>query len=195
MKFPLDLTFKVTTLSNDFTVMDADGHNVAFVRQKMLKLKEQVEVFSDQSRSEKTFSIKANKWLDFSASYLFYDAANKELGRLVRKGWSSLWKAHYEIYDENQIQEFLIKENNPWIKVMDGALNELPIIGMFSGYFFNPSYDITRPDGRVSAQLKKQKSFFGRRFTVEKLGDFDQKEEQRILLGIMMMILLERARG
>jgi hypothetical protein len=35
----------------------------------------------------------------------------------------------------------------------------------------------------------------GRKFKVEKSGDFEDGEEDRIVLGLMMMILLERRRG
>ncbi|VBB47184.1 conserved hypothetical protein [uncultured Paludibacter sp.] len=195
MNYPLNLTFRITTISNDFTIQDANGENLAFVRQKLLKLKEQVDVYKDPSRDELKYKIKANKWLDFSASYLFFDEKDKELGRVVRRGWKSLWKAHYEIYDENDVQEFLISEENPWVKVLDSTVGEIPIVGMFTGYWFHPSYAVVRPDGTVVAQLKKVKSFFGRRFVINKLGEFDSAEENRIILSLMMMILLERQRG
>ena len=195
MQFPLNFTFKITTISNDFRVNDATGAEVAFVRQKLFKLKEEVQVFNDESRSQLNFTVKANKWLDFSASYVFYDNQELELGRIVRRGWKSLWKSSYDIYDENQKQDFSVNEENPLIKVFDGLFGDIPILGMFTGYFFNPTYLLTRPDGTAIARLSKEKSFFGRRFSVDKLAEFETGEENRLLLGLMMMILLERQRG
>lgn len=195
MQFPLNFTFKITTISNDFRVNDATGAEVAFVRQKLFKLKEEVQVFNDESRSQLNFTVKANKWLDFSASYVFYDNQERELGRIVRRGWKSLWKSSYDIYDENQQQDFSVNEENPLIKVFDGLFGDIPILGMFTGYFFNPTYLVTRPDGTAIARLSKEKSFFGRRFSVDKLAEFETGEENRLLLGLMMMILLERQRG
>ena len=195
MQFPLNFTFKITTISNDFRVNDATGAEVAFARQKLFKLKEEVQVFNDESRSQLNFTVKANKWLDFSASYVFYDNQQRELGRIVRRGWKSLWKSSYDIYDENQKQDFSVNEENPLIKVFDGLFGDIPILGMFTGYFFNPTYLVTRPDGTAIARLSKEKSFFGRRFSVDKLAEFESGEENRLLLGLMMMILLERQRG
>lgn len=195
MQFPLNFTFKITTISNDFRVNDATGAEVAFVRQKLFKLKEEVQVFNDESRSQLNFTVKANKWLDFSAAYVFYDNQERELGRIVRRGWKSLWKSSYDIYDENQKQDFSVNEENPLIKVFDGLFGDIPILGMFTGYFFNPTYLVTRPDGTAIARLSKEKSFFGRRFSVDKLAEFETGEENRLLLGLMMMILLERQRG
>jgi len=196
MQFPLDLTFKISTITNDFLVNDATGAEVAFVRQKLFKLKDEIHVFNNESRSQLNFTIKANTWLDFSAAYIFQDYQRQcELGRIVRHGWKSLWKASYDIYDENQKPDFSVHEENAMIKVFDGLFSEIPILGMFTGYFFNPSYIVIRPDGTAIARLSKEKSFFGRRFKVNKLAEFETGEEIRILLGLMMMILLERQRG
>ena len=195
LQFPLDLTFKIGTLSNDFVAKDANEQTVAYVRQKMLKLIDEVQVFSDESRSELNYTIKANKWLDFSASYSFTDMNGKDLGRIARKGWASLWKANYDIFDEAQIKDLHVREENPWSKVFDALLCEVPVVNLLTGYFFHPSYSVARPDGTKVARLRKVASFFGRRFVIEKQEEFDKGEEERILLGLMMMILLERRRG
>jgi len=195
LKFPLDLTFKINTFSNDFITKDANDMTVAYVRQKMLKLIEEVQVFSDESRSEVMYTINANKWLDFSASYAFTDRNGKDIGRVARKGWASLWKANYDIFDESQMKVLFVREENPWAKVFDSMLGEVPILGFLTGYFFHPSYCVARPDGTKVVRLRKIASFWGRKFTIDKLADFEKGEEERILLGLMMMILLERRRG
>ena len=195
LAFPLQLTFKITTFSNDFLAFDANGNTVAYVRQKMLKIFEEVQVYSDDSRSELNYTIRANKWLDFSATYTFTNKTGMEIGRIVRKGWASLWKSHYEIMDERQQQDLLVREENPWAKVFDSILGEIPGFGMLTGYMFHPSYIVTRPDGTQVVRLKKEPSFFGRKFTIDKLATFESGEEERILLGLMMLILLERQRG
>ncbi len=195
LQFPLQLTFKISTLSNDFVAQDANGATVAYVRQKMMRLIEEIQVFSDESRSELTYTIRANKWLDFSASYAFTDRNGKDIGRIARKGWASLWKASYTIFDNTQLKELFVREENPWTKVFDSLMGDIPILNFFTGYFFHPSYAVTRPNGDKIVRLRKVQSFFGRKFVIEKLAHFDKSEEERILLGLMMMILLERRRG
>ncbi len=194
-QFPLDFKFKIGTLANDFVASDANGQTIAYVRQKMLKLIEEVIVYNNESKGEVKYKIKANKWIDFSAAYVFANANGEELGRVVRKGWASLWKARYEIYDKNQQQLFLIQEENGWVKVLDALLGEVPILSMFTGYLFNPKYLVKKMDETPIIRLKKEPSFFGRRFTVNKLVEFDSEKEEVILLGLMMMMLLERRRG
>jgi hypothetical protein len=38
-------------------------------------------------------------------------------------------------------------------------------------------------------------SFFGKEFQLTKVADIDQEDNERVVLGLMMMILLERRRG
>jgi hypothetical protein len=193
--YPIDLTFKIATLANDFVAKDAEGNVLSYVRQKMFKLTDEINVYTSESKSDLQYTIKANKWLDWSATYSFTTADGKEIGRIARKGWASIWKARYEIFDENSKQDLLIQEENAWVKVGDALLSEVPLLGIMSGYFFNPSYVVTRPDGTLVARLKKQRSLVGRRFRVTKEAEFEAGEEERTLLGLMMMILLERRRG
>jgi uncharacterized protein YxjI len=37
LQFPLQFSFKISTLSNDFTVKDANGVTVSYIKQKMFK--------------------------------------------------------------------------------------------------------------------------------------------------------------
>ncbi len=195
LSFPLKFVFKISSFSNDFTATDASGKTVAYVKQKMFKLKEAISIYEDESKTKVNFKINADKWIDFSTAYSFTDAEGKELGKVARKGWASIWKAKYELIDQDQKLQYHIREENAWVKVIDSLMGEIPVLGMFTGYLFNPSYIVTDMNGNNVARLKKEASFFGRKFEVNKLTDIDTDDEQRILLGLMMMILLERRRG
>lgn len=195
LQFPLQFTFKITTLSNDFMACDANGNTIAYIRQKMLKLKEEVQVFSDQSKSELNYTIRANRWLDFTANYAISNVNGQEIGSIARKGWNSIWKAHYEILNQNKQTEFVIREANPWAKIFDSMLGEIPFLGLLSGYLFHPAYIVYNSQNVQVVELKKLPSFWGRRFSVEKHQNINTAEEERIVLGLMMLILLERQRG
>lgn len=195
LNYPLHFKFKIGTLANDFIAKDSNENTLAFVRQKMLKLKEEVIVFSDESRNKENFRITADRWLDFNTVYNFTTSDGTNIGKLARKGWVSLWKAKYELFDEKELPDLNIEEENPFAKVMDSILGDIPILGFFSGYFFNPTYSIKRPNGTIVARISKEKSFWGRKFKIENLAPFETGEEMRILLGTMMMLLLERRRG
>jgi len=195
LQFPINFLFKITSFSNDFTATDATGNVVAYVKQKMFKLKEDIAIYSDDTKSETNYQIKADRWIDFSAAYSITDRNNNEIGKIARKGWRSMWKAEYELIDQNEQIQFHIREENGWVKVMDSLLGEIPFLGLLTGYFFNPSYAVLNTSDEIVARLKKEPSFFGRKFEVSKLSEFDNDDGERIMLGLMMMILLERRRG
>ena len=196
MNYPLQITFKVMAIAQQLSLIDASGQLIFYVKQKAFKLKEAVTVFADEAQQRPWFMISADRVIDFRANYTFTDTTGRPFGSMRRLGKKSLWKAHYEIFDGyNPHPVAIIKEENPWAKVFDGLFGEIPVLGIFTGYLFHPSYLIQRPDGMPFLRLKKERSFIGRRFTIDKLANLDQTEELRILLAVMMMVLLERARG
>ncbi|MFK7812622.1 MAG: hypothetical protein AB8B59_09020 [Maribacter sp.] len=194
-KFPIDFTFNIGTLSNDFTAVDASKKTVAYVKQKLFKFKEDVSVFENENKTKVLYKIKADKWIDFSACYSFTNAEGTELGKIGRKGWASLWKAHYEIFDKNKQLKFTVREENAWVKVLDGLVGQIPIINLFTGLFLNPAYLVLNSRNETVVRLSKEKSLVGRRFKVSEIKKLDGLEDDIIILGLMMMVLLERRKG
>src|SRR5688500_4645061 len=185
MKYPLQLSFKLLALASQIYIRDANGDLLGYVKQKLLKLKEDINVFADEQQTQHLYNIKADRMLDFSAKYNFTDARGNSVGAIKRKGMRSIFKAHYEIYDPSGVLALEIHEENAWIKVVDSLVGELPVIGMFSGYFFNPAYIVSRTGGTGVARLQKQPAFFEGVFALEKIGDMSEDEEARVLLSVL----------
>ena len=195
MNYPLKLSFKLLAIASQIYIRDANGQLLGYVKQKLLKLKEDINVFADEQPTQHFFTIKADRMLDFSANYKFTDNRGNAVGSIRRKGMRSIFKAHYEISDANGMQTMEIHEESAWVKVIDAVVGELPIIGMFTGYFFNPAYIVSRSNGTAIARLQKQPAFFEGVFEVQKLAEISEDEEVRVLLSVLTMTLLERARG
>ncbi|MEN8897091.1 MAG: hypothetical protein ABF251_00115, partial [Nonlabens sp.] len=167
----------------------------AYVKQKMFKLKEAITVYSDESKTRILYTIAANQWLDFSAAYSIKDANEKEIGKIARKGWRSMWKAEYDIVNQNNEPQYKVQEANAWVRVGDSLLGEIPVLGFFTGYLFNPTYNVTNRNGEIVVKLKKKPSLLGKEFELEKTANIDEDDKELVMLGLMMMILLERRRG
>lgn len=195
MNYPIDFSFKILALASQIYIRDASGNLLAYVKQKMFKLKEDINIFADENQTQLLFNIKADRVLDFSAKYNFTDARGTFLGSIKRRGMRSIFKASYEIYDASDRQVMKINEENGWIKVFDALVGEIPIVGMFTGYVFNPSYIVSRIDDRPVARLAKQPAFLEGKFQMTKIGDIGEDEEPRVLLSLLAMTLLERRRG
>jgi uncharacterized protein YxjI len=193
--YPLDLSFKLVALAPQITVTDVRGQQLLYVKQKAFKLKESVTVFADQTQRQPLFSIQADRVFDISAQYHFTDPQGRELGSVRRHGMKSLWRAHYEILDGAQHPVMTIREENPWVKVLDSLLTEIPLVGMFTGYILHPTYLVARADGVGVLRVRKCPAFFEGKFRIEQLGPLTEAEERQALLALLMMLLLERARG
>jgi hypothetical protein len=196
IRYPLTLSFKILALASQATVTDADGRVILYTRQKLLKFKEHVEIWTDKSQATRLADIRANKVIDWSARYFFTDAQGVAIGSVGRRGWRSLWKAHYESFNPgDDVPDFALQEENAWVKVADSIIGDLPVIGMFSGYFLHPSYLATRSDGTPAMRLSKQPAFWEGRFRIEKLANLTPREEMNLFLAFLMLVLLERRRG
>ncbi|MEM1069538.1 MAG: hypothetical protein AAGI63_11630 [Planctomycetota bacterium] len=194
MQYPLELSFKLLTLGQRIVATDATGQTLMYVKQKMFKLREKVEIYSDESQTNLLFRIEADRVIDFSANYTFTDAQGNHWGSVGRRGMKSLWSAHYDVIQDGNI-DMTIEEESPTKKLLESLLGEIPILGMVFVYFLNPTYLVRRPDGKLLLKLIKQPAIFEGRFTVEKHSDMPEDDELRSLLALIMLGLLERARG
>ena len=196
IQYPLTLSFKVLALASQATVTDATGRTILYTKQKMFKFREHVEIWTDKSQATRLAEIKANKVIDWSARYFSTDAGGKEIGSVGRRGWRSIWKAHYEAFNPgDNAPDFSIHEENAWAKVMDSFLSDIPIVGMLTGYFFHPRYLASRAGGPPAMRLTKQAAFFEGRFQIDKLTELTPREELNLFLSFLMLVLLERRRG
>jgi len=192
--YPLNVSFKLVSLGPQVSITDAGDSLVLYVKQKFLKLKEEVTVFSDSEQTNLLYYINADRILDFSARYMFTDRAGTALGSVKREGMKSLWRAHYNIFD-GENQAFSIREESVATRFADGCFSQIPLLGIFSGYFFHPAFLVSRPDETLVMRVEKLPAFFEGRFKITKMAELEEGEEKQIILGILMMLLLERTRG
>ncbi len=196
MNYPLSFRFKLLAFSPQIYVTDASGQEVLYVKQKLFRLREKVEVHTDHSRKQLLCTIEADRILDWSARYTFRDASGRELGAVGRRGMRSLWSAHYDVFAPNSREPiFSIREENPIAKLLDSFLGDIPIVGILTAFLFHPKYVASRSNGTSVMRLTKQAAIFEGRFKLESLGEASEGETLAIILSYLMMNLLERRRG
>lgn len=190
LNYPLNFSFKIIAFNPQVKVTDASGNVVLYVKQKALALKEDVKIFADEAQARQLYQLKANKIIDFSAQYNITTAGGAPIGAVKRQGMRSIWKASYNIVDAAGGEVGLIHEENPWLKVLDALVSDIPFVGMF----INPAY-LVDYRGQPVLYLKKQPAVLEGKFTVERRGTFTDAEEGLLLASIVMALMLERQRG
>jgi hypothetical protein len=195
MDFPLHLNFKKVALAPQISVTDANGRMFAYVKQKAFKLKEAITIFAEKEQVNALYTINADRILDISARYTIRDAKGGEVGAIQRRGMRSIWRASYEVVRDGATV-MQIREENPWVKVLDGLMGEVPILGLFTGYAFNPAYVVTRTDtGTPVMRIKKEPAFLEGKFTIQRQGELSESDQTLCVLALLMMVLLEKRRG
>jgi uncharacterized protein YxjI len=194
LQYPLTLNFRIAALAPQISVTDASGREILYVRQKLLKLRDKIHVFSDSSQSQELYEINADRVLDFSALFTFTNPQGQIVGSVQRQGMRSFWRATYDIQTPSGAG-FSIVEEQPWLKVIDHYVEEIPVVGWFTSMIFSPTYAVQRLDGQVALRVTKQRALMSRTFVVDNLaGGLPESDEVATLLGIMIMVLHERRR-
>jgi len=195
LQYPLTLNFKVAALAPQISVTDASGREILYVRQKLLKLRDKIKVYSDSSQSQELYEINADRVIDFSALFTFTDSQGRVVGSVQRQGMRSFWRATYDIQSPAG-NLYTIVEEQPWLKVIADLVEDIPFVGMFTTLMFSPTYGLQRAaTGQTELRITKKKTMLSRTFTIDNLaGPLPEHEEVATVLGIMIMVLHERRR-
>jgi uncharacterized protein YxjI len=194
LQFPLTLRMKLIALAPQFFVEDANQQPVAYIKQKLFKLKEAINIFADETQKEILYTITADRIIDFSARYNVKNASGLMLGSVKRHGMRSLWRAQYDVYQGEHVV-FTISEESVLTRFFDNIFSQIPLVGALSGYIFQPSYIVKRESGEEVMCLSKQPALWEGVFKMDLLAALSPAEQESLMLSLFMTVLLERQSG
>jgi hypothetical protein len=171
-------------MTGKFRYYDPAGNLIMFSQQKMFKLREDIRVFSDESKTQEVLQIKARQIVDFSAAYDVIDSAyNQKVGVLRRKGWRSMFRDEWEVLDANDQLIGKLFEDSPGLAMLRRLL---------LGNLLPQNYDITVREQRV-ADLKQRFNLFRYELDVDFTFDTAKGLDRRV--GLAAGILLAAVEG
>ncbi len=174
---------QVIALTGKFRFYDPSGNLVLFSEQKMFKFKEDIRVYSDESKTQEVLILKARQVIDFSAAYDVIDASNNEhVGTLRRKGLKSMLRDEWEILNSSgQVIGALFEDS------MGLALVRRLLVSLIP-----QNYDISMGQS-VVADLKQRFNPF--RYELDLDFSMDTANQLDRRLGIAAGILLAAVEG
>ena len=190
MNYPLDIRFKTLALMPQVKVSDAADQVFMYVKQKFTLKAVALKVFANEDQQKPVYDIVADKAIGTNFTYKISTAEGSALGALKQMGMKSIWKANYPIVDANGAEIGSIHEENPWIKVLDALLSDIPFIGTF----INPAY-LVDLRGQTVLRIQKKPALMEGKFAVEKKGEISAADENLLLPAMLMFIMIERFRG
>ena len=175
---------QVFALTGKFRVYDPAENLVLFSEQKMFRLREDIRVYADETKTQELLIIKARQIIDFSAAYDVIDSTtNEKVGVLRRKGWRSLLRDEWEVLDANDQLRGMLFEDSVGLAMLRRLL---------LGSLLPQNYDLTLGETRV-ADLRQIFNPFRYELTLDFSMDASHLLDRRI--GIAAGILLATIEG
>jgi len=175
---------QVFALAGKFRVYDPSENLVLFSEQKMFRLREDIRIYSDESKTQEVLTIKARQIIDFSAAYDVMDSMTGEkVGTLRRKGWRSMLRDEWEVLDANDQPRGMLFEDSMQLALLRRLL---------LGSLLPQNYDMTLGETRV-ADLRQRFNLFRYELDLDFSMDPSRMLDRR--LGIAAGILLATVEG
>ncbi len=141
-----------------FHILDPEKRVLGFSSQKAFKLKEDIRVFTDESKSVELLSVQARQIVDFAAAYDVVDSAEgRKVGACRRKGWSSILRDSWKILDEDDREIGTLTEDSAMMAFLRRFLSNL----------IPQKFHVVTPDGRNQANLRVRFNPFVYKLDVE----------------------------
>jgi uncharacterized protein YxjI len=170
-------------LAGKFRFFDPSGKLVLFSEQKMFKLREDIRVYSDESKTQEVLTIKARQIMDFSAAYDVVDSVTGEkVGALRRKGLASMLRDEWEVLNVSDAVVGKLIEDSMGLALVRRLLSSL----------VPQNYDILFGADRV-ADLKQNFNPFTYQLNLDFSMDTNRRLDRR--LGLAAGILLAAIEG
>jgi hypothetical protein len=116
----------LTIFGAKFHIYDTNNKLLGFSEQKAFKLKEDIRVYADESKTDERVVIKARSIIDFGAAYDVYDSKQqKKVGALKRKGWSSIVRDSWIVMDADDREIGKLQEDSMAMALLRRFLSNL----------------------------------------------------------------------
>jgi uncharacterized protein YxjI len=175
---------QVFALTGKLRFYNPQDQVVIYVEQKMFRLREDIRVYGDESKSQEILLIQARSIIDFNTAYDVVDTASgQKVGTLRRRGWRSMTRDEWEVLDVNDQVVGMLFEDSVWMALLRRLL---------LGSLLPQNYDMTIGETRV-ADLRQKFTFFGYEMNIDFSMDPNRVLDRR--LGIAAATLLAIIEG
>jgi uncharacterized protein YxjI len=175
---PIANLYRVTPLAAGDTPA---GPPVAYVRQKKLKIKEEIRFFADEAETQELFQIKARTWLDTGGSkYDVIDAQEGNIGLLEHAFRQSLFRSTWRISAPEGDEVAIAHERSQVLAIVRRLIDFVPDVGGLIPIPYN--FDILAGDqviGRMDRKFQLRD-----RYVLDLSGDPQKTLDRRLAIAL-----------
>jgi uncharacterized protein YxjI len=157
-----------------------EGEPLLFVRQKRMKIKEDIRFRVDPDADEHLFMIKSKSVFEFRGRHEVLDAADRKLGLLEKAFGRSLLRSHWRVRDEAGEELFEAHEASWIIAIVRRFADNLP--NWLSLLAFVPFNFVLKRNGEQVGTYRRVLGKFRDRYVLE-LWPGLQEADRRLVLA------------
>jgi uncharacterized protein YxjI len=175
---PIVNLYRVTPLAAGETPA---GPPIAYVRQKKMKIKEEIRFFADEAETQELLQIKARSWLDTGGSkYDVIDVHDGTIGLLEHVFGKSLFRSTWRISSPEGEEIAIARERSQALAILRRVIDFVPDIGGLIPIPYN--FDIQSGDQVIG---KMDRKFQLRdRYVLDLSGDPEKKLDRRLAIAL-----------
>jgi uncharacterized protein YxjI len=175
---PIANLYRVTPLAVGETPA---GPPIAYIRQRKLKIKEEIRFFADEAETQEIFQIKARSWLDTGGSkYDVIDAQAGNLGLLEHVFGKSLFRSTWRVSTPEGEEIAIAQERSQVLGIARRVIDFVPDIGGLIPIPYN--FDILA-GGSVIGKMDR-KFQLRDRYVLDLSGDTDKVLDRRLAIAL-----------
>jgi hypothetical protein len=175
---PIVNLYRVTPLAVGETPA---GPPIAYVRQKKMKIKEEIRFFADEAETQELFQIKARTWIDTGGSkYDVVDAHEGNIGLLEHVFGKSLFRSTWRISTPEGEEIAIAHERSQPLAILRRVIDFVPDVGGLIPIPYN--FDILA-GGQVIGKMDR-KFQLRDRYVLDLSGDTDKTLDRRLAIAL-----------
>ncbi len=183
---------KFAPIANKYTVstLGPDGKSpaqpLAFVQQKRMKIREQIDFFADEAKTVPLMRLQARKVFEFRGVTDVLIPSGQVIGSFKKNFGKSLLRSSWTILAPNGQPVATAQESNMFIAILRRVWGALPYVS--SVPFFLPfHFDIAYPDGRQFGRYTRVAALRDR-YVLDLSGDPQRWLDRRLALAFTVAL-------
>jgi uncharacterized protein YxjI len=174
---PIANLYRVTPLAVGETPA---GPPIAYVRQKKLKIKEDIRFYADEGETQELFRIKARSMLDFGGSRYDVLEGDERIGLLWHKFRESLIRTTWHVGGPDEQEIALARERSKAGAIARRAIDFVPYVGEYIPIPYN--FEILMGDEVIGGMNRKFK--VRDEYVLDLSNDREKKLDRRLAVAL-----------
>jgi hypothetical protein len=177
---------KVLTIWNKYWIEDPGNNLLGFSKQKMLKLKEDIRIYTDESMNSELFAIKQEQIFDAWGTFAIIDTnTNTTLGFIRRGFLSEFGRDAWEMQDANR---------RPVGRIFETSLGRALARKYMPGGGLVPEKMTVELDGKPIAEINQEFKIIGDIWNINCIAVPPTLDRRVMLSCALLMGMIERDR-